>query len=283
MLRVLAPAKINLHLRILGRRGDGYHELETVFQAIDLADELLIGKADKETTLDVPGHEDLENDSNLVIRAVRWLEGKAGRRLPVAVRLVKNIPTAAGLGGGSTDAAAALLGVRALYRLELTDSELLDGAAGLGADVPFFLVGGTAVGEGVGERLSPIALPLDYTLVLVNPRFSVSTATVFRHFSKTLTGEPRNGRLWWIIDRLRGIGELLHNDLQTTAERLYPEISEVLRALEGAGAEQVLMTGSGPTVFAVAREGQTEEMISRMPEKWKCFSARPVGTGMVIE
>ncbi len=283
MLKVHAPAKINLYLRVLGRRNDGYHELETVFQAIDLSDELFIEKAVSETTLEVPGHEDLESDSNLAIRAVRWLEGKTGRSLPVAIRLMKSIPKAAGLGGGSTDAAAALLGIRALYELELGDKELLDGAASLGADVPFFLVGGTAVGEGIGERLTPIALPLDYSLVLVNPRFSVSTATVFRNLSKTLTGGARNGRLWRTIDRSREIDGLLHNDLQPTAEGLYPEISEVRRALELAGAKQVLMTGSGPTVFAVVEEGHAEKMINRMPDKWSSFTAHPVKTGIVIE
>jgi len=282
MLRVHAPAKINLYLRVLGKRDDGYHDLETVFQTIDLADELIIRKATTESTLDVPGYGDLESDSNLVIRAARWLESKTGQRLPVAMRLMKNIPVAAGLGGGSSDAAAVLIGVRALYELDITDKALLDGAATLGADVPFFLLGGTAVGEGIGEHLTAITLPVDYSLVLVNPRFAVSTATIFRNFSKTLTGESREGRLWQILDRSRGTEGLLHNDLQPVAEGLYPEISDVRRALEVAGAKQVLMTGSGPTVFAVVELDRAEEIVSRMPDKWNCFSARPVRTGIVI-
>ncbi len=283
MLRLHAPAKINLYLRILGRRNDGYHELETVFQAIDLADELIIQKAESETTIEVPGHGDLESESNLAIRAVRWLEEVTGRKLPVSIRLIKNIPVAGGLGGGSANAAAALVGIRALYELALTDKELLDGAAELGADVPFFLLGGTAVGEGIGERLTPVTLPTDYALVLVNPRFAVSTATVFRKFSKTLTGNSGKGRLWQILERSRGIEGLLHNDLQRVAEGLYPKISEMRRALEIAGARLVMMTGSGPTVFAIVELGHAGEMVSRIPEKWICFSARPVNTGIVID
>lgn len=283
MLRVHAPAKINLHLRVLARRDDGYHDLETVFQAIDLADELVIQKAEKEAALEVPGHEDLQGDSNLALRAVRWLESATGRKLPVSIRLTKNIPVAAGLGGGSSDAAAALIGVRYLYELELSDEELLEGAAKLGADVPFFLIGGTAVGEGIGQRLTPVRLPTNYSLVLVNPGFSVSTATIFRNFSKTLTGTPRKGTLWWTLERSRGVERLLHNDLQPVAEELYPEISDVRRSLEIAGAEFVSMTGSGPTVFAVVELGRADEIAGRMSGSWNCFSARPVKTGIVID
>ncbi|MDQ7783262.1 MAG: 4-(cytidine 5'-diphospho)-2-C-methyl-D-erythritol kinase [Desulfomonilaceae bacterium] len=283
MLRVHAPAKINLHLRVLARRDDGYHDLETVLQAVDLFDRLIIRKARSEISLEVPGFADLEHDSNLIVRAVRCVEQKTGRTLPAAIRLEKNIPVAAGMGGGSSDAAAALLGIRALYGLDLTDEDLHELAATLGADVPFFLIGGTAVGEGIGQRLTPVQLPTDYSLVLVNPGFSVSTATIFRNFSKTLTGTPRKGTLWWTLERSRGVERLLHNDLQPVAEELYPEISDVRRALEIAGAEFVLMTGSGPTVFAVVELGRADKIAGRMSGSWNCFSARPVKTGIVID
>jgi 4-diphosphocytidyl-2-C-methyl-D-erythritol kinase len=283
VVRLHAPAKINLFLRVLGKREDGYHELETVFQAVDLEDELIIHKAPARSSLEVPGHEALETESNLVMRALRWLEKKRGRELPVAMRLMKNIPMAAGLGGGSSNAAAALLGIRALYDLDLEDHDLLRGAASLGADVPFFLYGGTAVGEGIGELLTPVELPENYGLVLVNPGFPVQTATVFRRLSKTLTGEFRKGRVWAVIEESRSVEDLLHNDLQSVAEELHPEISNIRHKVETAGAKRALMTGSGPTVFGIAETGVTKEIVKSLPASWKCFTARPTRRGIRID
>lgn len=283
LVRLCAPAKINLFLRVLGKRRDGYHEIETVFQAIDLEDELIIHKATEKTSLKVPGHEDLETESNLVMRALRWLEKESGRKLPVAMRLLKSIPKAAGLGGGSSNAAAALLGVRALYELDLEDQVLLRGAASLGADVPFFLFGGTAVGEGIGERLTRVELPDNYGVVLVNPGFPVSTATVFHTLSKTLTREFRKGRVWDVVKELRSVEDLLHNDLQSVAEGLHPEISKIRNELETAGAKRALMTGSGPTVFGMAELDRAEEISRSLPAEWNCFIVRPTRRGIRID
>ena len=282
-MRLYAPAKVNLFLRVLGKRGDGYHELETVFQAIDLEDELIIHKAAARSSLEVPGHKDLETESNLVMRALRWLEKESGRKLPAAMQLVKNIPVAAGLGGGSSNAAAALLGIRALYDLDLEDHALLQGAASLGADVPFFFYGGTAVGEGIGELLTKVELPDDYGLVLVNPGFPVLTSVVFRSFSKTLTGEFRKGRVWAVIEESRSVEDLLHNDLQSMAEELHPEISNIRNKVETAGARRALMTGSGPTVFGIAESDVTEEIAKSLPASWNCFTVRPTRRGIRID
>ena len=147
-LRVQTPAKINLFLRVLGKRQDGYHELETLFQAIDLYDELFIEECSEESTLEVPGFADLESEDNLVLRALRWLEKYSGRNLCVRMKLIKRIPVAGGLGGGSSDAAAALKGLSHLFDLKLSDSELARAALTLGADVPFFLTGGDSGGRG---------------------------------------------------------------------------------------------------------------------------------------
>jgi 4-diphosphocytidyl-2-C-methyl-D-erythritol kinase len=282
-LRVRTPAKINLFLRVLGVRPDGYHDLETLFQAIDLDDELTIAKGDTEATLRVPGFPELETENNLVMRALRRLEAHTGRQLSVCMTLSKKIPAAAGLGGGSSDAAAALKGLSHLFDLGLSDQELAAAALTLGADVPFFLTGGTAVGEGIGERLTPVTLPFEYELILVNPGFPVSTASIFREFSKNLTGKPLEGRLWMRIREGRSVEDLLDNDLQSVAEALHPQIRGVRDLMEKAGVRKTLMSGSGPTVFGPVPVHSSGVLVKQFPSHWKIVTARPVTRGMVID
>ena len=279
---VKTPAKINLFLRVLERRLDGYHNIETLFQAVDLEDELIIEKTSGPSVLAVPGFPDLENEENLVTKAIRRLELQTGRDLPVRIQLNKNIPIAAGLGGGSTDAAAALLGVCSLFDLDFTEEALGQVTRSLGADVPFFLKGGSAVGEGVGDLLTPVDLPLDYGILLVNPGFSVSTAAVYKEFSVSLTGPARNGKLWTVIEERRGLEDLLCNDLQEVAERLHPEISEVRFLLESNGLKKNLMSGSGPTIFAVGTPDQLSGVAGLLPDKWRAWVVNPVRHGPII-
>ena len=278
-MRVFTPAKVNLFLRVLGKRADGYHELETLFQAIDLEDELIIRKTRGASSLEVPDYPDLETDSNLVVRALRWLEHETGRDLSVAMRLIKRIPLGGGLGGGSSNAAGALVGIRDLCELDLTRDDLLKGALALGADVPFFLLGGTAVGEGVGERLTPVKIPMDYGLVLVNPGYPVSTKAIFHRLSKTLTVKAGEGRLGSVLGRFSGIDRLLWNDLQPVAEEMHPEISQIRDALEMAGAAKVLMTGSGPTVFGIAEPDRIHEIVQTHAEEMELSHRSPVDQG----
>jgi len=281
-LRIKTPAKINLFLRVLERRPDGYHNIETLFQTVDLEDELIIEKAEGTSLLTVPGFPGLENEENLVIKAVRRLERETGRDLPVRIQLNKNIPIAAGLGGGSTNAAAALLGVSSLFDLDFTEEAVRQIAGSLGADVPFFLKGGSAVGEGVGDVLTSVDLPLDYGILLVNPGFSVSTAEVYKEFSVSLTGPARNGKLWTVIEEPRGPADLLCNDLQEVAERLHPEISEVRIFLERNGLNKALMSGSGPTVFAVGASDKLNGIAEQLPNKWRAWVVNPIKRGPTI-
>lgn len=284
-IRVRTPAKINLFLRVLGRRPDGYHDLETLFQAIDLWDELVIRESAGETTLSVPGFPALETDDNLVLQAVRWMEEQSGRRISVDICLRKRIPIAGGLGGGSSDAAATLVGLRTLLDLSVSDTDLRHVAAKLGADVPFFLMGGSAVGEGIGERLTPVDVSREYGLILVAPGFPVATATVFKAFSQTLTGEARPGKLRKVLRARPPVAEMLHNDLQPVSERLYPIIREIRTTLEKAGANGALMSGSGATVFGIINTDpeDLERVREKLPGTWRLYPARPTGEGIAID
>jgi 4-diphosphocytidyl-2-C-methyl-D-erythritol kinase len=279
---VKTPSKINLFLRVLGRRPDGYHNIETLFQAVDLEDELIIEKTHGPSALTVPAFPGLENEENLIIKAVKRLQQETGLELPVRIQLNKNIPIAAGLGGGSTDAAAALLGVCSLFDLDFAEEALSEIGASLGADVPFFLKGGSAVGEGVGDLLTPVDLPLDYGILLVNPGFSVSTAAVYKEFSVSLTGPARNGKLWTVIGERRSPEDLLCNDLQEVAERLHTEISEVRLFLEGNGLEKTLMSGSGPTIFAIGASDQLSGIVALLPNNWRAWVVSPINRGPIM-
>jgi 4-diphosphocytidyl-2-C-methyl-D-erythritol kinase len=271
---VHAPAKINLFLRVLGLRPDGYHEIETLFQAVDLFDEISLRETIGTKSIRVPGHPDLETDTNIVMRAISWVEKRTNKMLSVAISLNKKIPVAAGLGGGSSDAAAALLGIRDLFDLDLTEDDLWVAARSLGADVPFFLKGGTCVGEGIGEKLTPVDLGHDYVAVLANPGYPVSTAEVFRRYSQGLTGHFREGRLSVLLAARPDLEDLLDNDLQPVCEAMHPEIVTIRRIMEAHGARKALMSGSGPTVFGIIGESEDPGVVDRVVDSLNRASIR---------
>jgi len=282
-LRIRAPAKVNLYLKVLGRRPDGYHDIETLFQAIDLEDELIIEPCTGRSVLKVPGHPDLETASNLVMRAVSWIESETGGKISIKIRLNKRIPVAGGLGGGSSNAAATLLGIRELFELPIADESLAQGASTIGADVPFFFKGGTAVGEGIGDCLTAVPLPIDSAFILVNPGFSVSTALVYREFSGTLTARAGKDKLREVLRECPALENLLYNDLQSVAEGLYPEIAKIRTALREMGLNNILMSGSGPTVFGLGEPEELKEVAERLSATWSCMLARPLSRGIIID
>ncbi|CAK6695470.1 MULTISPECIES: 4-(cytidine 5'-diphospho)-2-C-methyl-D-erythritol kinase [unclassified Synechococcus] len=269
-LIVRAPAKINLHLEVLGLRPDGFHELAMVMQTLDLEDRLCLqARPDAELTLS-SDRSDLPSDgNNLIVKAADRLRRHVGRLdLGASMRLEKRIPIGAGLAGGSSDAAAALVGLDALWNLQLNRSELLDLAAELGSDVPYCLVGGTQLCFGRGERLEPVPLPEPPrlgVLLIKHPDVSVSTPWAYglcrlRRQATYVEGESafeqrrqalRQGPL---LAALQGHGPWppLRNDLQTVVE---PEVACVREGLvllrQAPGAEQVAMSGSGPSLFAL--------------------------------
>ena len=239
-----AFAKVNRSLLVLGRRSDGYHEIDTLFQTIDLSDELAFEEDDR-LSLTVAGGDVPADETNLVLRAARALFSHTGAARGARLHLVKRIPSGAGLGGGSADAAATLLGLDALWGLGLTAAELRGIAASVGSDVPFFLVGGRARGTGRGERIEPLPDGPDESLVLLFPPFGLPTPDVYRALAAPPLADPPPPR--WA-------GEAPdRNDLEAAAERLRPELSALRASLRTAGAVSARLSGSGSTVFGAFR------------------------------
>ena len=254
-LVVLAPAKVNLNLHILGKRPDGYHELDTVMQKLDLTDTVRIQRLDEPTVqLFCPDSDLPENDSNLVWRAaVAFLqETNLEKESGVSITLEKHIPVAAGLGGGSSDAGGVLTGLNRLFAAGLSEETLIRLGSSLGADVPFFVVPHSAVrATGIGDRMKPVPALTGFSLLLVNPGFSVSTAWVYKNFTLTRADKDSN-----LSDSRENDGTLgdccpLYNDLETVTIEHYPEIAAIKRFMLESGASDALMSGSGPTVFGL--------------------------------
>lgn len=254
-LCLFAPAKINLFLHVLGKRDDGYHDLSTWMQKIDLTDTVelnLLGKRSIEFTCDdesLPAGSD-----NLAVRAAEIFLEKSTilKNRGVKIRLLKKIPVAAGLGGGSSDAGAVLRGLNQLSDFEFTREALVAMARSLGADVPFFAIEDNAViATGIGDEMYGVDSLRNYTFILVNPGFSVSTKWVFENLS--LTSGVKNSKIPRFQKRNKACPSLqeLHNDLETVTSVAHPEIEDIKECLLAQGASQVLMSGSGPTVFGI--------------------------------
>lgn len=256
-LTLIAPAKINLRLEVLGRRPDGYHELRMVNLPLDLHDTLRLQLAPHgiRVSCSYPGVP--ADRTNLAARAAELLLGRRPQPRPgLRIRIWKRIPAAAGLGGGSSDAAATLLGLSRLLRPRLSRAELYRLGLQLGADVPFFLRGRPALVQGIGEKLQPWPRLPDWTFLLVFPPFGVSTAWAFSRLqagSLTKTARPPIMRLSKNPDRVE-LSRWLRNDLEAPVVLRYPLVAELKRALVSAGALGAVMSGSGATVVGVFQE-----------------------------
>lgn len=280
---VFARAKVNLALEVGEREPDGFHQIATVFQAIDMCDVLhLESAAEVRVVCRHPGVP--EGPGNLVRQAAERLREFTGCRAGARIRLEKGIPPAAGLGGGSSDAAAALLGLCWLWDLTLSAEELRGLAAELGSDVPFFLEGGTALGEGRGERCRALPPLPECFLVVVCPPHSLSTAQVYALWDLTPPPRKEPGRGVGAVVSALARGDLsalatgLCNDLTPIGVRLVPEVATALRGLREAGALGAEMSGSGPAVFGIfASRSQARAAVeSARREGRKAFLCRPV-------
>jgi len=252
---VRAYAKINLTLDVLGQRTDGYHDLATVMQTVDLYDTICLSATEDDRVQVVCTMPELSNDDNLAARAVRLVRQRLAIRQGVLIELHKRIPIAAGLGGGSSDAAAVLLALQHWWRLSLSPSDLLDIASSLGSDVPFFLTGGLALCEGRGERVTALSSNWPRTmrwLLLLKPAMSVSTAAVFRNLPASDYTDGMHSRAVCTALTSGQTPELedLHNCFERSVLETYSEVAHAREDLLQAGASFVRLSGTGPTLFA---------------------------------
>lgn len=261
-LTLPAPAKLNLFLNIVGRRADGYHELQTVFQLINRCDTLRFELAPRGTEVSSNGL-DLPMAQNLVFKAAERLRAVSGCDKGVAITLDKQIPSGAGLGGGSSDAATTLAGLNRLWHLGLDSAQLQAIGITLGADVPVFLFGDTAWAEGIGEKLQAIDLPEKWYLV-IDPGCEVSTAGVFADADLTRSNTP--------ITIARFLRHGAENVCEPVVRRAYPQVDAALHWLRRWG--RAMMTGTGSCVFlAFDTETAANELLAKVPAEWTGFVA----------
>jgi 4-diphosphocytidyl-2-C-methyl-D-erythritol kinase len=275
-----ASAKVNLTLEVLRKRSDGYHEISTVMQAVELWDRLTVEVAESISLVTTDSSLPTD-DGNLIIRAARLLRERAAVDGGALIRLDKRIPVAAGLGGGSSDAAATLWALNRLWGLRWSRARLGDLAVRIGMDVPFFLGPGRALATGRGERLRVLPRAGIHALVLVNPNFPLPTAAVYGRvpagWEREAVGTARMLEALATRSSAR-VAAALTNDLEAVVGGAVPEISRMKAALMAAGALGAAMSGSGPTVFGVARSLDHARQIRRRVNRagWSCWAVRTV-------
>jgi 4-diphosphocytidyl-2-C-methyl-D-erythritol kinase len=278
VLKVKSFAKINLALAVLRRRGDGFHEIRTVLQSIDLHDDMEFHPCDtlQLECFNLPG---VATEDNLVWKAARALEAAFSPGLGARILLSKKVPAGSGLGAGSSNAAAALLGLCRLWGLSIPAYQLQEIAAGLGSDVPFFLHGGTALGIGRGEETYPLPETSPLDLVVICPGVAVSTAEAYRSLSLELTSAAGSNKMPSFCSQLRG-GNLplaeIFNNFETSILPAHPEIREAKAFLENQGALAAMMSGSGSSVFGFFIDEESALAASRkaIRESWRAFPAK---------
>ncbi len=256
-----APAKINLLLDVLHKRNDGFHEVEMIMTMVDLADRLEMEELPRDTIIisSQAGYIPLD-EKNLAFQAARLIKDRYDVRKGVYIHLDKHIPVAAGLAGGSSDAAATLRGLNRLWGLNIPDEELRNLGAELGSDIPYCVTGGTAIARGRGEKLEMIDAPPQCWVVLAKPPINVSTADVYGRFRVSdLESHPSTSNMLQALREgsFHCMCEELGNVLESVTLSLYPEVQQLKETMQRLGADGVLMSGSGPTVFGlVAKEAK---------------------------
>jgi len=269
-----APAKLNLMLHVVGRRADGYHELQTVFQLIDLCDRIEIGVREDGVIARPQGPVGVAEQDDLVVRAAQALRLATGCRLGAEIRVHKRIPLGGGLGGGSSDAATTLMVLNKEWGTGLESSQIADIGARLGADVPVFASGRSSWAEGIGEKLTPLSLGADAWYLVIFPGVAVPTASVFQAPELTRNSPPTT---------MRGFLETGgRNDCEAVVRARFPAVGE---ALEWLGRHApARLTGTGSCVFAkFARAADAERVASRVPDVWRAYVARGLDQSPLLE
>jgi len=265
-LSLTSPAKLNLFLHITGRRANGYHELQTIFQLLDYGDDITIeSRTDRQITLnpEIPG---VPNDDNLIIKAAQLLQQTSQTPLGANITIKKRLPMGGGLGGGSSNAATTLIGLNHLWKTGIGADALSELGLHLGADVPVFVHGSSAWAEGIGEILTPLTLPEHWYLV-VKPPCHVATEKIFSH--EQLTRDTSAIKVATFFEQGG------HNDCEKAVSQSYPEVAKALQWLRQFGVAQ--LTGTGACVFASFTDyNQAKAVLDITPSEWKCFIAKGI-------
>jgi 4-diphosphocytidyl-2-C-methyl-D-erythritol kinase len=275
MISKASPAKVNLHLRVLRKREDGYHDILSLMQKISLCDEMTFSSRAGRIVLHCPDSALPEDEGNIVYRTAAAFLARTGVLPGIEITIRKRIPIAAGLGGGSSNAATTLMTLNEMAGTPLTQEELMRMGADLGADVPFFIFGNAAWASGIGDRLIEAASFPPLWFVLINPGFAVSTKMVYQQLNLGLT----NGSINYSIPRFYTFSDLiggLANDLENVTLRHHPVLDHVKTLLIENGASGALMSGSGPTVFGIFADEESAllaEKNLRHGNRWSVFGA----------
>jgi len=264
-----AHAKINLFLKVTGKRADGYHEIKSVFQKVTLSDILVLSKTiDGEIVISCDDPAVPIDSGNLVAKAAHLLQSQAGAVMGATIEIKKRVPVAAGLGGGSGDAAIAIKALCGLWGVDKTDESISNIALSIGADVPFFLGGPCAFVSGIGEKIEQLTPKKSAPLLLINPGFGISSADAYKNSKFSFAPFEKSDEMVEDIESgepLR-IAKWMENDLEPWALATYPKLTELKKKVEGEGALRVMMSGSGPTLFAIY---ETEELRNNALEALK--------------
>ncbi len=260
MITLNAHAKINLSLDVLNKRDDGYHNLKMIMQTLQLHDIITIQEIESGIEIECEAPYVPTNNSNIAYKAAERVIQKYGLSVGVRIKIEKRIPVAAGLAGGSTDAAAVLKGINELFGLGMDQNSLMDIGKTIGADVPYCIVGGTALAEGIGEIITPLPKMDAIPVILIKPRFGVSTASVFKSLQiDKIADRPKTDMLINALENrdIKFIGKNLCNVLESVTVERYPLIDKIKKDLVARGSIGSIMSGSGPTVFGLFEDDET--------------------------
>jgi 4-diphosphocytidyl-2-C-methyl-D-erythritol kinase len=280
MIKKLSPAKVNLHLRVLGKRDEGYHDIATLMQRVSLYDEMIFSFIDHGITLSCPGSTLPENENNIIYKAAVALLPNSSCSPGIHITIHKRIPVAAGLGGGSSNAATALTTINDVMNLNYTNEDLIKIGASIGADVPFFILGKTAWAFGIGDQLQTVKNIPFLWFVLINPGFEVSTKMIYEKLNLRLTKQAvkyKCPELYTLEELIKG----LRNDLEKVTLDLHPVVQDIKNLLMRNGALGSLMSGSGPTVVGIfAGEKEATKAVDLLEniggKEWSVFMAHSI-------
>ena len=277
MIQLKSFAKINLCLYVLRKREDGFHDIYTVMQAVDLHDRLSLYKMPRGIVVQTDDPKLPADKRNLAYKAAEIFLGETKIGSGVKIKIQKRIPLSSGLGGGSSNAAFTLIGLNRLFNLGLPRKKLVKMAKDIGSDVPFFLSSGQAVATGRGEKIREVSLPQTYWIVLIKPPVTLSTPWVYENFKIDLTKKRKSIKIYKKRESFFGSIVGWENELEKVAVKKYPQVKVLRRRLEENGAIKTSMSGSGPAVYGIFFDKpRYKEVRSLRPKEWQIWVTRPI-------